>query len=158
MAKYVFSTLTAPHKYPIYIKIEGRDLQTMASYVLIHGDANLPSKVLVTSQGAMTKVTDEQYAQLQRCPAFGRHEDRGFITVEDAPHDLSEVVENMEEKDTSAPMAPEDFENAGIKPPQTDIPSEEEADNSTVRSTQRPAQKSKKTRKPRKPRGEKAAS
>ena len=148
MSTYVFSTLTANQKYPTWEKVRGRDLPVMRGYVLIRGGANLPSKVLVTPRGVVTELTDEQYAQVRKSPGFKQHLENGFLSVEDKPHDVDEVVSDLNEKDTSAPMTPKDFEDAGQKPPTTAAPNadERDADNSTVRSTQRPAQA--KTEKP----------
>lgn len=142
MSKYVFSTLTANQKYPTWKKVPGRDIPTMQGYVLIRGGANLPSKVLVTPKGVMTPVTDEEYEQLKESPGFLQHLKGGFLTVEDKAYDIDKVVSDLEEKDTSAPMTPKDFEDAGQKAPTTAAPNDDErdADNSTVRSTQRPAQ------------------
>ena len=148
MGKYVFSTLTANQKYPTWTKVPGRDIPTMESYVLIRGGANLPSKVLVTPRGVPTELTDEQYDRVKESPGFKQHLENGFLSVEDRPHDVDAVVSDLEEKDTSAPMTPKDFEDAGQKPPTTAAPNadERDADNSNVRATQRPAQA--KTEKP----------
>jgi len=148
MGKHVFSTLTASQKYPTWKQVPGRDLPVMEGYVLIHGGANLPSKILVTPRGVHTAITDEQYEQLRESPGFKQHLANGFLSVEDKPYDVDDVVAELKEKDTSAPMTPKDFEDAGQKPPTTAPPStdEQEADNSSVRSTQRPAQA--KTEKP----------
>ena len=148
MSKYVFSTLTANQKYPTWVKVSGRDLPVMQGYVLIRGGANLPPKTLVTPRGVMTKITDEEYGRLRESPGFKQHLENGFLSVEDKPHDIDEVVADLKEKDTSAPMTPKDFEDAGQKAPTTAAPNAEGqgADNSTVRSTQRPAQA--KTEKP----------
>ena len=148
MSKYVFSTLTANQKYPTWAKVPGRDIPIMQGYVLIHGGANLPSKVLVTPRGVLTEITDEQYGRLKESPGFKQHLENGFLSVEAKPHDIDKVVSDLEEKDTSAPMTPKDFEDAGQKPPTTAAPVDDErdADNSSVRATQRPAQA--KTEKP----------
>ena len=148
MSKYVFSTLTANQKYPTWTKVHGRDLPNMESYVLIRGGANLPPKTLVTPKGVMTKITDEQYGRLRESPGFKQHLENGFLSVEDAPHDVDDVVSGLKEKDTSAPMVPKDFEDDGRKSPTTAAPSanDRDADNSTVGATQRPAQA--KTEKP----------
>ena len=153
MGKYVFSTLTANQKYPIWAKVPGRDLPVQKSYVLIRGGANLPSKTLVTPQGVMTPIIDEQYEQLKQSSGFKKHLANGFLSVEDKPYDIDKVVSDLEEKDTSAPMTAKDFENAGQKPPTTAAPNadEHDADNSNVRATQRPAQA-----KTEKPEGEKS--
>ena len=148
MGKHIFSTLTANQKYPTWKKVSGRDLPVMDGYVLIHGGANLPSKVFVTPRGVHTEITDEQYEQLKQSSGFKQHLANGFLSVEDRPHDVDAVVSDLNEKDTSAPMTPKDFENAGQKPPTTAAPNadEHDADNSNVRATQRPAQA--KTEKP----------
>jgi len=150
MSRYVYSTLTANQKYPTWKKTPGRDIPTMQGYVLIRGGANLPSKVLVTPRGVVTKITDEQYEQLRESPGFKQHLENGFLSVEDKPHDVDDVVSDLKEKDTSAPMTPKDFENAGQKPPTTAAPNadERDADNSSVRATQRPAQAKTETKKP----------
>ncbi len=140
MPKFVVSTLTASQKYPIYTKIPGRDLPNMESYVFIYGGANLPTKVLVTPAGAVTPLTDEEYDRVKETPGFKLHRENGFLTVLDSEPNVDEVAADLEEKDTSAPMVPKDFEDAGTKPPTSASPNSDDADNSSVRSTQRPAQ------------------
>ena len=140
MGKYIYSTLTASQKYPIWIRTPGRDIPRIQSYVLIHGGANLPSKVLVTPRGVVTSISDDEFERLIQCPGFQQHVDNGFLVVEDREYDPDSVAENMEPKDFSAPMVPEDFEADGVKPPTlaTDEPSE--PDLSRVSATQRPTQ------------------
>ena len=142
MPKYVFSTLTASQKYPIYKKVPGRDMLVMESYVFINGGANLPTKVLVTPRGVVTEITDEEYERLQQSPGFQQHLENGFLSVEDKSHEIDKVVADLKPKDKSAPMIPEDFEEAGMKPPTTATmdAEEQDADNSAVRPTQRPVQ------------------
>lgn len=140
MGKYIFSTLTASQKYPIYEKVPGRDIPRMSSYVLIHGGANLPSKVLVTPRGVMTSISDEQFERLNQCSSFQKHVNGGYLTVEDRSYDPDEAAEDMEPKDSSAPMVPEDFEAAGTDPPTTGAVDQEELDMGHVGTTQRPAQ------------------
>lgn len=147
MSKYIYSTLTAANIYPTYRRVPGRDLPVEADRVCIQGGANLPSKVFVTPKGVLTVVTDEEFDRLNESKAFKRHVDGGYLVCEDGPHDVAEVAADMTEKDKSAPMVPEDFTAAGQKPPTTaSSPNSEEADNSTVRSAQRPAQASTKAK------------
>lgn len=140
MSMYIFSTLTASQKYPIWVRTKGHDIPRIDSYVLVHGGANLPSKVLVTPRGVMTTISDEEYDRLKDSPGFKQHVENGFLTVEDKPHDPDNVAGEMQPKDTSAPTVPEDFEKAGQKPPTTGDATIEEPNASTVSSTQRPAQ------------------
>ena len=137
MGKYIFSTSTANQKYPIYRDTGDKGLSVIKSYVLIHGGANLPSKVLVTPKGVMTSITDDEWDRLQKSSSFQKHRKRGFLTVEDAPTDADEVAGDMESRDKSAPMTRADFEDIGIKPPETSK-SEADLDNTRVRATQRP--------------------
>lgn len=145
MGKYIFSTLTASQKYPLWARTPGRDIPHMVSYVLIHGGANLPSKVLVTPRGVMTPVSDEQYKCLTRCSGFQNHLKNGYLKVEDQPFNPDIVAENMKSKDSSAPMVPEDFEESGTTPPSLATSDESEPDLSAVNPTQRSAQAATKT-------------
>ncbi len=134
--KYVFSTLTASHDFPQWESKRGNDqLPRAKGMIRILGGANLPAKTMVTPRGVMTPITDAQYEILQANPAFQRFVKRGFMTVEDRPHDADEVAENMTSKDGSAPSTAEDFENKGQKPPSVGTASD--ADTSTVDAAQR---------------------
>lgn len=138
MSVYVFSTLTASHGYTTWKHIEGRHLPVEASRVLIHGGANLPSKVLVTPKGVMTKISDAEYAELLENVVFQRQKERGFITVEKKAYNSEKIARDLEEKDGSAPMVEKDFTDEGKKPPSTGDPhSDESFDMSEVRSNQR---------------------
>ncbi len=138
--KYIFSTLTGSQKYPLWARVAGNDMPRMKNYVFIQGGANLPSKVLVTPKGVATKITDEEFDRLNQCPAFQKHVDNGFLTVEDLPQDADEVAEDMEPKDTSAPKVAADFEAGGKKPPTTGEAMSDEPGTASVNSSQRPAQ------------------
>lgn len=140
MSKYIFSTLTASQKYPIWIRTPGRDMPTMQSYVRIQGGANLPSKVFVTPLGVMTVISDDEFERVTQCPGFQQHVDNGFLIVEDHPYELDSVIEDMEAKDSSAPMVPEDFEAEGLKAPSVAAVDQSEIDSSRVGATQRSSQ------------------
>ena len=102
--KYIFSTLTSPHQYPVWDT--SNDIPRKRGFVMIYGGANLPTKALQTPKGVMTRVNENEFAVLESNLAFERHRKRGFLTVEDAPHSIDEVAKDMTPKDGSAPKTP----------------------------------------------------
>jgi hypothetical protein len=106
---FVYSTLTADNLYGPY-KPGGADLPIREGMVLIKGGANVagPSKHLVTPLGVVTEITHEQLALLRADVTFLAHERNGFITVSENKTDADHVAADMEGRDESAPMTPED--------------------------------------------------
>jgi len=113
---FVFSTLSADQEYTNWAK-GGEDLPIPVGRVLIKGGANIARKDLVTPYGVVTEVSDEQMKILQTNDVFKRHEERGFIKVQDVSEDPEKVAADMEGRDKSAPLVPNDFaEDDDAKP------------------------------------------
>lgn len=101
---YIYSTLTGAQNY-----------RTDSGKVLINGGANLPGArlpdgVFLTAAGVVTKVTAEQYQELEQNEVFKLHKKNGFIRVENAKHDPEKVAADMERRDNSAPDTEQDAE------------------------------------------------
>lgn len=98
---YIHSTASQPMVYPIYA--EGRQNQArVIKTIRIEGYANVANPVtLVTPNGAVTEVSDEDLALLKRDPAFQRHVKAGFMKVYDSP---ALNTEGMEKADGCAQL------------------------------------------------------
>jgi hypothetical protein len=113
---YIYSTLTGAVKYNTYAQDDGAALPRVIRSVLIKGGANLADKNLVTPKGVMTEITEEQLADLREISVFQLHEKNGFIKIETSNRDIEKTVSDMQARDESAPLTPDDFEDSEIKP------------------------------------------
>jgi len=108
MAYYVYSTLANDQKYVTYKPLqEGQDIGVIDESVLIEGKANVATKNLVTPRGLVTKVNEAQYKILEKCPAFRKHVENGYVSVTKKEAKLDKVLGGMIERDVSAPTTPE---------------------------------------------------
>lgn len=112
MAKkyFVFSTLTAGQDYTLYAP-NPSGVNVVKATVSIKGGANLANKNLVTSIGAVTEITDEQYDVLKQIDDFNLHVKNGFIRVEESRATVEAVVPDMTQRDESAPLTPADYQD-----------------------------------------------
>jgi hypothetical protein len=107
---YVCSTGTNDTCYCEYTP-GGGDLPVLKRQVLIKGGANRGGKHLVTPQGIVTSVSDEDLAFLKTNKAFLRHMERGFVTIieQKKEPDADKVAKDMTPKDGSAPKTADDY-------------------------------------------------
>lgn len=120
---YVFSTLSTDQDYTLWAK-GGSDLPVSMGHVLIKGGANVARKDLVTPYGVVTEVTEEQLKLLMSDDVFNRHKQRGFIRVEEVSADPEKVAADMEGRDKSAPIVPNDFNEDDAAKPQDVVASD----------------------------------
>jgi hypothetical protein len=113
---YVYSTLSNDNWYQNY-NPGGADLPVAEGGVLIRGGANIPDKRLITPMGVANSVTTEELEYLRANHVFKVHEKNGFIRVSDKKADPEVVAADMEGRDVSAPIVPEDFTAEGETPP-----------------------------------------
>ena len=118
---YVYSTLTASHAYTTWKEGAGGML-VKTGQVTIKGGANVADKHLETPLGVVTIITESELEQARRDQVFGRHEERGFLKVEAVKKDVEDAVSDMEARDESAPLTPDDFLNKGEKVPTVNTP------------------------------------
>lgn len=115
---FVYSTLSCDQRYTKYSEEKDPNiLPREERSVLINGGANIADRNLVTLQGVVTQVSDEDLALLKQNSLFQTHQQNGFITIESSKVDVEKVVGDMETRDKSAPLTPEDFEVEDKKPP-----------------------------------------
>lgn len=110
MSYYVFSTLTNDQTYHDYEISESKDiLPTVKSKIFIKGGHGVAGKHLITPRGVMTEISDEEFEILKNNTDFQLHVKNGFIQAEQRKRELKEVIGDMEQKDKSAPLTPNDF-------------------------------------------------
>jgi hypothetical protein len=105
---YVYSTLSASNRYTKYAR-GGNDIPREERSVLIKGGANVADKHLITPRGVVTEISAEDYEFLKDNVQFRKHVENGYITVEEREASIEKVVTNMEPRDESAPLVPEDY-------------------------------------------------
>ena len=118
MSKYIFSTLANDNLYAGYVK-GGADLPRLERQVLIKGGAGVAGRDqrMITPRGVVTEVTDSEYEFLKTNVVFKRHQDTGFIKIEDRAADPEQVAADMTGRDNSAPLVDADFDAESIKVP-----------------------------------------
>jgi hypothetical protein len=107
---YVFSTLTCDQLYTQYLESDNpNSLPRSAGQVLIKGGAGVANDRIVTPQGVVTEIDASQMAILMNVDAFRDHVKAGYITVEDKPADAEKVAADMQRRDGSSPLVPQDL-------------------------------------------------
>jgi len=111
---FIYSTLTCGNTFVIYApKPDPRALSRITKRIEIHGGHGVNTlKGLVTPQGVVTKVTDEELELLQTSSSFRRQCDAGYLVVDNKKVDPAKKAVDMNPKDESAPMTPKDFDKS----------------------------------------------
>lgn len=114
---HVFSTLANDNTY-LNHSHGGADLmRPNGTGVLIKGGAGVVDARLITPQGVMTSVSDEDLAYLRENELFQLHETNGYLTVRgDAVDPEVAVAADMESRDVSAQIVPEDLATSDPQP------------------------------------------
>ena len=117
---YITSTMSASVSYATYKQTAG-GLPVIDREIVIEGGANVMSKkLMVTPNGVVTKVTDEELALLEKHPLFQTHLKGGFVRVSKSnpQEDIAKVnTKDMEQKDASAQRVDSDYTKKGKKAP-----------------------------------------
>lgn len=119
MGNYVYSTLSCDNSYTNYRSNHSNDMPVVHERVLIKGGANIATKLFGTPAGVMTSVSDNELEILEKNPVFQTHKDKGFITVRKSQVDVERAASDMEAKDSSAPVVPQDLELLDDGKPET---------------------------------------
>jgi hypothetical protein len=102
---FVHSTLTNSQAYTVY---DAAGLTPVKS-ININGGNGLNNRHLITVNGAVTEVTEEDYELLQKNHLYQRHVANGFITVS-SDDNAERVAGDLESRDGSAPMNQNDVD------------------------------------------------
>lgn len=114
---FVYSTLSNANTYMNH-KPGGADLPLNdGEGVTIAGTAGIPNKHGAVQAGTLTRITPEELAYCRENEVFKVHEKNGFIMIRDKAVDVEVAAADMESRDPSSPVVPEDFTAAGLEPP-----------------------------------------
>lgn len=114
---YILSKLPNAQCYTQYVKgINNINLPN--AQIVINGGADITNKNLVTPQGVVTQITDNELEILKVNLDFQKHLEKGFIKYYKIRPDEEKEASKME-RDASAPLTPEYYEKQGKKAPKT---------------------------------------
>ena len=118
----ILSTLSSDVIYTLYDKTPS-GITVAAKSVKIAGGTGVIDKRLVTPEGVTTSITDAELEVLEQNPVFKKHVENGFIKVTKSS---KTNTKDMEKKDKSAQLTPDDFEKKGLAVPVTNAPKDDE--------------------------------
>ncbi len=109
MNNYVYSTLANDQNYHVFKTENFKGVHKIIRSIYIKGKAGIANKHLFTPLGAVTNVSDEDLALLEKDEVFQTHKKNGYIVVRSDKVDPEvAVADNMNARDISAPVVPED--------------------------------------------------
>jgi len=106
---FVYSTLPNGVVYNGYVQTSDTSVPTVNFSVEILGGAGVADKRIVTPQGVVTEVDEDQIAFLLDNELFKLHQKNGYLVVRDKRTDVEAVVADMQRGDASSPMTPHDL-------------------------------------------------
>ena len=113
---YVYSTLASDVNYTNHAE-GGADMPIALPAVHVKGGAGVANDRIITPQGVVTEITEEQAEYLEANPVFQLHKKNGFVQVSSALVDPEKAAADMTRQDNSAPMTnadvPKDTEVSG---------------------------------------------
>lgn len=111
----ILSTLSSDHWFGGHKVVKGEKagelnvLEIPTGKVLLRGGANVAKTGILTPDGILHEVSEDEYAVMQTDPKFGRMQKRGFIKVLGNVKDKEKVLGDMEPKDGSAMLTDTDL-------------------------------------------------
>lgn len=117
-AVFIYSTLPNSQYYITYHPQDGvNQVIREKERVLVKGGSGIANKHFVTPLGVVTQVTEAEYEILKEHRLFKLHEKNGYIQVRKTKVDAEVAAADMETRDGSSPIVPEDFkENDLVQP------------------------------------------
>lgn len=118
MTKYITSRMAANVNYAVYTKA-ANGLNKVQQIITIKGGADVADKMtLVTPEGIVTPISDDEFDKLQDSPVFRRHVERGMIKVSANERNAEKSSPELT-KDASAQLTPKDYKKHGKRKPKT---------------------------------------
>ena len=109
---YVISKMGAGVDYTGYRKIvDGKNIRLAQEWKISikGGNGVMERHTLVTPDGVITQITDEQAELLKNNELFKKHERRGYIRIVGSASAAEKVGKEIEKEDNSAQLTAEDF-------------------------------------------------
>lgn len=116
---FIYSTLSCDQRYVKWSDAPAGGTPREERSILISGGANVANKNIITPQGVVTEVSEADLALLNENTLFQTHVKNGHITVQQKEVQVEKAVADMEKRDESAPLTPQDYEVSGQKAPTT---------------------------------------
>ena len=116
---HIVSTLTNDQNYTDWSRPEQTGkvarLNVVQRQILIKGKANVITKALVTPEGVLTSVSEEELEALKKIRAFQEHIKLGHLKILAREASPDKVAKDMTDRDQSAPLneAKGDFKKGG---------------------------------------------
>ncbi len=111
---YIYSTLTSDNHYNVFDTSNSNGQSPIVrKSILVKGGTGVSNKHFVTPLGVVTNVTKEDLEILKKDEVFKTHVKNGFITFREDKVDTEVAAAEMETRDESAPLVPEDFKETG---------------------------------------------
>lgn len=118
---YVYSTLANDNIYHVYAETskDPKSIEPRRSVhsILIKGGAGIATKHLITPLGVVTQISEEDLKILEKDESFQVHVKNGFLKIDNKKVDVEVVVADMESRDHSAPIVPEDSKDTDAAKP-----------------------------------------
>lgn len=116
---YVYSTASTDTLYKKYLPADPKSNTPVPfeKKILIKGQANIADrKNIITPRGVVTEVDDADLEWLMADRCFEAAFNAGLYSIEKKEvKNIDDVIKNMEPKDKSAPLTPEDCKAATIE-------------------------------------------
>ena len=112
---YVYSTLTNGTVYRGYTK--GGETDPVVTYSIeIAGGHGLMDSHFLVNEGVATEVTDKELETLLKDEHFKNHVKNGFLKYSKTKTDKSKAISDLEKRDKSAQIVPQDFKDKKNEP------------------------------------------
>jgi hypothetical protein len=110
MTQCVYSTHTNSIRYVEWVKDTNQNLNVIKKRLVIQGGHGLTNKYMVTAEGVLTTVSDEDLEWLLTLDSFKEDIKNGYIRHSKRKEDPEKVVRrDMNTKDGSSPLTPKDY-------------------------------------------------
>lgn len=116
MTVYIYSTLAADMAYTIYKPevSQNDNISIIDRTVYVKGGSGVVAAKstegnFYTPKGVMTSVSEEEFELLLQNKVFQMHVDNGHVSYENKEKKVADVVKDLEEKEPSSPLTPDDF-------------------------------------------------
>lgn len=116
---FIVSTLSSDQAYTAWNKPEVDSKSKVSrpaikgGIILVKGKANITTKNLITPEGTLTSVTEEQLESLKTIKAFNDHLAGGHLKIINRESPVEKAVRDMKDRDESAPL---NIEKGDFKP------------------------------------------
>lgn len=117
---YILSRLANSQIYTNYAKGMGDNINIPVESVEIKGGADVTDKNLVTPEGVITKVTNDQLEALKANKGFQQHLEGGYVKYFGTEPNIEKHADKLTQ-DKSRQIKKSDYEKKGKKAPKTEV-------------------------------------